>query len=405
MLNRRKVRLEDCELAGDAVGPSLSEDKSGPRVALVTDWCHPRQGGIETHLLALGERLRADGFDARIVTSFPGEDTIGCVPIDRLPGFRLPGVTLAASPRLVSIMEECFRRRGFDVIHIHSSIIAPVCLAGYIAARRLSLPIIVTFHSAMATMPTFLKLLDDVTGWTGKCAHVAGASSIVAGQINRAFGRDVATVLPNGFDSSLWSGKAKSARPHDRFHVVSAMRLQRRKRPSALIDIFDRASRKAEPSGIDMHMTIAGDGSLRPQLEADIRQRGLSDRINLVGWLAPRDLKALYSCATVFAMPSRREAFCIAALEARASALPVIAMRGNGIGDFITDGQNGILCNDDTTMADNLAALAADRERLERLRTTPGEIAQYDWSSMLDRHAGIYRAAFRSPPKDQADSL
>jgi glycosyltransferase involved in cell wall biosynthesis len=362
------------------------------RVALVSDWCLPRLGGIETHILALAKKLRQQGVAATIVTSFPGPPEIDGVPIDRLDCFRLPLVHLAASPQLVRKLRDSFIAGRYDTIHIHSSIVAPLCFAAVPAARSLHLPMVVTFHSVMRTMPFFLALADRAIGWMGDDITLSAVSRLVAGQVQDAMPGSRVRILPNGFDHGAWR-----AEPYRREHtcrqvqLISALRLQPRKRPFALIDAFAQAALQASRDGIDVTLTIAGDGPLRPRLERYISQKRMNGSIRLVGWQTREQLEELYRASALFIMPSIKEAFCIAALEARATGLPVLAMKATGISDFIQHGVSGVLVGDDAEMARELSALVADPDRLQGLSEENGDLARYDWKTLADDHIALYR--------------
>jgi glycosyltransferase involved in cell wall biosynthesis len=86
---------------------------------------------------------------------------------------------------------------------------------------------------------------------------------------------------------------------------------------------------------------ICGEGPLRPQLESQIRELGLSDHVRLLG--ARLDVSPLLAAADVFVLPSRWEGLSRALMEAMAAGLPVIASRVDGIKDLITDGVHGLL--------------------------------------------------------------
>lgn len=378
--------------------PGRVHGDSPRRVALVSDWCLPRRGGIETQILGLAKSLQAHGVSTTIITSFPGPSEIEGVPIGRLDCFRLPFLDLAASPRLVSILRASFARGGYDTIHIHASIVAPLCFAAVPAARSLGLPMVVTFHSVMGTMPSLLSALDRLTGWTDWNVRLSGVSELIAEQIRGAMPSLQVDTLPNGFDYEFWSAHAVPAR-HSAgpLHLVSTLRLEPRKRPFALVNIFAESIRRASASGADLRLTIAGDGSLRPRLEHHIARKGLSDKIVLAGWQSPQQLRALYANSSLFAMASQKEAFCIAALEARAASLPVIAMAGTGITEFIRDGVTGILAKSDDEMANKIAALVADRQRLQELASEKGELWRYNWQRLAKKHIALYEELHHLP--------
>lgn len=372
------------------------------RVALVADWCLPRPGGIEMHIMALAGQLRRRGVEASIITSYPGPAVIDGVPIDRLGGVRLPWLELAASPFLVSTLRDRFVAGRFDAVHIHASIVAPTCLAAALAATRLGLPTVVTFHSVMRWMPHVLHALDRMAGWSDRNMRLTAVSGLIAGQLRRALEGRAVDVLPNGFDHDFWRAGGAARPASSRLRLVSAMRLQPRKRPFALVDIFAQACRLAPEA--DLSLTIAGDGDLRRPLRRHIERRGMAGRIEIVGWQSREELRRLYRDATAFVMPSRREAFCIAALEARAAGLPVIANAGTGIADFVTHGVCGLLVTDDAQMAAAIARLAADETLRTALSADAPFVARYDWSSLVEQHLRLYADAGLALPSESHDA-
>ncbi len=111
------------------------------RVALVTDWYHPRVGGIESHVAALAGQLRQRGVDARVLTPWPGEDTVGGVPVRRLEVPVLPGLGVPGSiPRLARALLQALQAEEPTVVHGHMSLGSPTSIVAGWAADRLGLP-------------------------------------------------------------------------------------------------------------------------------------------------------------------------------------------------------------------------------------------------------------------------
>jgi len=93
---------------------------------------------------------------------------------------------------------------------------------------------------------------------------------------------------------------------------------------------------------------VAGVGACRAHLEGLVAELRLGDAVRFLGYVAEADLPALYNAADVFALVSRRhdllvEGFGIAALEASASGLAVLAGREGGLPDAVRDGETGML--------------------------------------------------------------
>ena len=107
--------------------------------------------------------------------------------------------------------------------------------------------------------------------------------------------------------------------PPDAFAVAFVGRCEPQKNPELLFDL----SVRYVTSNPDAYVLVIGDGSLRPGLEARVRDRGLGDRIRFLG--ARHDVPALLlGMADAFLLPSLYEGFGIALLEAQAAGLPAV---------------------------------------------------------------------------------
>jgi phosphatidylinositol alpha-1,6-mannosyltransferase len=131
------------------------------------------------------------------------------------------------------------------------------------------------------------------------------------------------------------------------------------------------AVRAAHPGA---RYAIAGVGACRPYLEQLVAELGLGDAVHFLGFVPESDLPALYNSADVFALASRRhdllvEGFGIAAVEASASGLAVLAGREAGLPDAVRDGETGILVDpyDPAAVAVGLNRLLADEPLRRRL--------------------------------------
>jgi glycosyltransferase involved in cell wall biosynthesis len=102
----------------------------------------------------------------------------------------------------------------------------------------------------------------------------------------------------------------------------------------------------------------------------------------------------------IFALPSRAEGFGVAALEAQAMELPVVATRVHGIPDVVEDGVSGLLTppRDPAALADAIARLAADAE----LRAAMGRAgralveSRYRWEENTAQMERLYRSLLAS---------
>ena len=86
---------------------------------------------------------------------------------------------------------------------------------------------------------------------------------------------------------------------------------------------------------------LVGDGELRGEVAASIRDRGLAERVRLLGWRG--DLARIYAATDVFTLTSRNEGTPVALIEAMAAALPSVSPDVGGIRDIVTDPRLGVV--------------------------------------------------------------
>jgi glycosyltransferase involved in cell wall biosynthesis len=297
-------------------------------------------------------------------------------------------------PGALRRLGQLVRGEGFDVVHSHASVVSPVAIGGAIAARRAGLPSVLTFHSMLHRSSFLLGASESLFGWTSRGVVLTAVSSVVAEQAARWIPDASVGVLPNGVDVPFWRGATAPA-SDDEVVFVTAMRLSRKKRPLRLIRAFASAVRFVAGAP-RMRLLVAGAGPEAQPMRRLAAELGVRDRVELVGQLSRTDLRSLYGRAHAFVLPSERESFGLAALEARAAGLPVIAMQASGVRDFIRQGVEGLLARDETELARHLSRLALDAPFREYVRHRSALIAPpYDWSDVRALHLAMYAHAAR----------
>ena len=365
------------------------------RIAHVTDCFAPRTGGIETQVLGLAERQIAAGHDVTVVTATPGDgeqrsgpDQVGTVPVLRIAA-RLP-FDLPVHPQTRTHVLRELRRVRPDVVHIHAGAASPFAWGGVRAARQARIPTVVTVHSMWDPLTRAGTRLLDRTAWgMGSGVVLSAVGSDAAARVREALGQPV-LVLPNGIDPREWS-VSRVPRSDDVLRVVSVLRLAPRKRALPLVSVLHRAI--AATSG-RIRATLIGDGPEAGRVERYIERHGLSDAITLTGRLNHARIRAHFATCDAFVQASVRESFGIAALEARTSGLAIVARAQAGSSDFVTDGVEGLLGDDDASLVSSLLTLQTDPELLysiiEHNRSVPPAQA---WPSVLEQVQQAYDIA------------
>lgn len=207
--------------------------------------------------------------------------------------------------------------------------------------------------------------------------HVTATGMRLAGATLRYAPKSTpVTVVPYGVDLERFAPRERGG---DRGEVVvgAVARLSREKGLDVLLRAVAKIGDRAP-----LRVVLAGDGPERGRLERLAGKLGIDDRVAFRGEVAHDNVPNVLSELDIFAMPSRAEGFGVAALEAQAMELPVVASRVHGIPDTVEDGRTGLL-----VPPDDVDALAAAIERL----ATDGELRRSLGAAGRAFVAGRYR--------------
>lgn len=164
--------------------------------------------------------------------------------------------------------------------------------------------------------------------------------------------------------------------------------------PTYAPDVLIQAIAEAKKEIPDIRLSMAGTGSMTAQLQELTSSLGLEDQVKFVGWLDNQWVYHFISEHNFMAMPSRQEAFGVAALEAAACGRPVIGTTVGGIPEVILNNLSGILVPPDnvTALAEAIVKLAKDRA-LQQQMGEAGQryvLANYTWEKSLDLMCALY---------------
>ncbi|QDU37862.1 Alpha-D-kanosaminyltransferase [Maioricimonas rarisocia] len=216
-------------------------------------------------------------------------------------------------------------------------------VAGRLAAKRAGVPIVVSGIRVAEQEKGWHLLLERMT--RRLVTHHVCVSRRVAGHAIRRMRLDPdrVTVIPNGVDFERFQSASPTdlscfGIPDDARVLVSVGRLHPQKGYDLLIEAIEPLLAKESP----WHLLIVGEGPTRPDLERQVRDAGLEERIHLPGYRD--DVPAILAAADAFVLASRWEGMPNAVLEAMAAGLPVLATDVEGIDELLPDGGTGIVC-------------------------------------------------------------
>jgi glycosyltransferase involved in cell wall biosynthesis len=165
-----------------------------------------------------------------------------------------------------------------------------------------------------------------------------------------------------------------------------------------LLDGFARL-RPLAP-GVDARLVVAGGATLfdyraeGERFHARVAELGLEGVVRVVGTLTDGEIERLYRAADVFAFPSTKEGFGLAALEALACGLPVVASDLDALTTFLEDDRSALLVRvgDPDALGAALARVGREPSTRERLRAGGLLVAaRYSWDRTAAAHEDAYR--------------
>jgi glycosyltransferase involved in cell wall biosynthesis len=349
------------------------------RILHLTDHYPPALGGIEAHVEALARRQAARGDEVSVLTS-SSADADGWRAEDPGP-VTVRRVRSAAEGRAVDLS-------GYDIVHAHHSVLAPFTAPLAAGAARRGAATLVTVHSLWTGLGPVPAVAAALAGLRSAPVLWSAVSRLAADQVAACLPRTTeVVVLPNAVDVGP---RRHTPAPDDdgAVHLVSTMRIARRKRPIPLLAMTASLARQVD---VPVTLTVIGDGPLRRRLERAVSPAGLGGRVRLTGRVSPGEVAALLTEADLYVAPAVLESFGLAALEARSVGLPVVGRSDSGMTDFVRSGVEGLLASTDQGVVACLRQLVLDgslRRRIsEHNRNVPPAMT---WSNTLRAHDAAY---------------
>jgi glycosyltransferase involved in cell wall biosynthesis len=286
----------------------------------------------------------------------------------RAGAFLLAPLVALALRRIVA---ERLRATRYDVVHAHWVVPNAALVGGLV--RSHGVPLVVSLHGSDVFVA---ETLLPARVLAKRALRQAGAVTACSADLHRRAlqlgARPERTrTVPYGVDSmdagdvDAGAVRAQLGVPSGATMVVAIGRLVEKKGFSYLIQAAARVP--------GVHVALAGDGDLRDELEAEVRE--LNAPVRLVGALDRRSVAAAFAAADIVVVPSvvdragNVDGLPNVLLEAMAAGRAVIASRVAGIPDVVTDGVDGILVEekDVAGLAAAVARLAGDPALRRRL--------------------------------------
>lgn len=146
-------------------------------------------------------------------------------------------------------------------------------------------------------------------------------------------------------------------------------------------------------------LDVVGDGWWHDELVASARALGVSDRVVFHGWVPDDRRDEILASSALMILPSVKEGWGIAVMEAAAQGTPTIAYRAaGGVNESIVDGETGILVERREQLTDTVRRLLADRDELRRLSEGARRRSHvFTWAAAADVFEDLLEGAAQLP--------
>jgi len=361
---------------------------------------YPTYGGSGIVGSELGKELAARGHTVHFISSsLPTRLTelnervrFHEVEMMSYPLFEHQPYTLALATKMATVAET----ENLDLLHVHYAI--PHSISAILARESLKpkryLPVITTLHGTDITLVGADHSYLPITRYgIVQSDGVTAISHYLKEATKESFQFDDIEVIPNFICQTDYARHPVDAlrstlAPQGEPLLVHVSTFRPVKRPADCVEILARVLQQ----GVSTRLVMVGDGAERTNLEHRARCLGVYDKCVFVG-KQPKIVDYL-SAADVLLLPSEQESFGLAALEAMACEVPVVASRVGGIPEVVTDGETGFLSEvgDVDKMSVDAARLLSDpimrREMGKRARESA--VTRYRTDIVIPKYIEFY---------------
>ena len=361
---------------------------------------YPTYGGSGIVGSELGKELAARGHTVHFISSaLPTRLTelnervrFHEVEMMSYPLFEHQPYTLALATKMAKVAET----ENLDLLHVHYAI--PHSISAILARESLKpnrrLPVITTLHGTDITLVGADRSYLPITRYgIVQSDGVTAISHYLRDATKEIFHFDDITVIPNFVCASDYNRHPvdelrKTLSPNGETLLVHVSNFRPVKRPIDCVEILARVLKKVT----NARLVMVGDGSERMNVELRARCLGIYEKCSFVG--EQPNIADYLSAADVLLLPSEQESFGLAALEAMACEVPVIASRVGGVPEVVNDGETGFLSEvgDIDKMAEDAARLLADADLRRNMgrRARESALARYQTDIVIPQYIEFY---------------
>ncbi len=366
--------------------------------------CYPTFGGSGVVATELGKALAKNGHQIHFITytqparlDFFNENIFYHeVNIASYPLFQYPPYESALAGKMVDVV----KYEKLDILHVHYAI--PHATSAFLAKQILkchgiNIPVITTLHGTDITIVgKDASLAPVVTFSINESDGVTTVSEDLRKDTYEAFEiRKKIEVITNFVDLERFKKQPKEhfkriICPNDEKLLVHTSNFRKVKRIEDIIKVFAKLKML-----IPSKLLLVGDGPERGPMEQLTRDLNLGEDVRFVGKLDA--IEEVLSVADLFLMPSEKESFGLAALEAMACEVPVISSNTGGLPELNIQGVTGFLSNvgDVDDMVKNALFILQDENLPTFKANALARAKEFDISNIVPKYERFYEKVLR----------
>ncbi len=361
--------------------------------------CYPTFGGSGVVATELGKALAKEGHRVHFITysqptrlDFLNENLFYHeVDFRSYPLFEYPPYELALASKMVSVV----KNEKLDLLHVHYAI--PHASAAYMAKQILksegiTIPVVTTLHGTDITLvgkdPSYEPV---VTFSINQSDGVTAVSADLRKETYEHFKIAVdIDVIPNFIDLDKFKKQKKdhfkkAICPNGEALIVHTSNFRKVKRISDVVQIFANIHQV-----MPAKLLMIGDGPERQKAEAQAKDLGIENDVRFLGKLEA--IEEVLSVADLFLMPSEKESFGLAALEAMACEVPLISSNAGGLPELNVQGITGFMSEiGDVEDMSRKALFILDKKNLPTFKDNALKRArEFDIANILPLYERVY---------------
>jgi len=303
---------------------------------------------------------------------------------------------------LTSKLVDVVKFEKLDLLHVHYAI--PHASAAYMAQQILkeqgiNIPFITTLHGTDITLvgkdPSFEPVITFSINHSNKVTAVSEnlkEETISLFPIDKKIDVIPNFICMNDYQMENNDYYKKRYAPNNEKIICHISNFRKVKRIEDALKVFDQVSKKIKTKFI-----LVGDGPDRTKLERLARNSPYFENIYFLGNL--KSTKEILNIADLFILPSSKESFGLAALEAMACGVPVVASNSGGIPEVVSNGVSGLLndVGNVNKMAQNAIEILSNEETLKKYKLGALNSAKkFDINNILPLYEKLYESCVKN---------